>query len=280
MSKKPARVTKKDKVKLPEPVAPAPVAKTKPAKAPKWQQPASKATPVAASEVAPVAKVKAARPKPAELDAPHKPKGKPLEPAWHGWPKQERFCLYFHKQDGDFVCYTKFGACYAAKKFIEAVADGADITLGHDGSLHIGERYVVTCPSPATYGNSAKALAPMREIYEHKYTPAELEWNLPVPYNGTAAMMAGRAHPMMAKLEELKAARPDIAPRKAREPRAPRVPGAAGEAKDPFKIKDDMPWDQKVRRMAKKLCADANGGDIALWRNFKQAGERQLKGAK
>ena len=256
-----------------------PKAKAKPVKAPKWQQPVSKGAATAKSEAAVPAKAKPARPQPADLDTPNKPRGKALEPAWHGWPKQERFCLYFHNAESDdLLAYIKFGACYAAKKFVEAVAGDEPITMLKNGDMVLGNRVVVRSPNKEKFGAASKVLASMQEVYDHKYTPAEAEWTLPCPYDGKAAILGGRKSPTMERLEAEAAAGPQ--PVRVKEPRAPRAPRPAGSgSSDPLAIRDDMPWDQKVRRMAKKLCAEANGGDIALWRNYKAAGERRLKEA-
>jgi hypothetical protein len=221
------------------------------------------------------------------LDAPL-PKGKlrsaVLEEAWRGWPALERFGLYVHRADSDaFVCYHKFAACYAARKFIEAAAAGAELKMLPNGDLLAG-RHVFRSPNTERFGDASKACASMKEVYDHKYTKEEEEWVLPVPYDGYAASLAGIKQPLQQRIEEglarvgidpIKQSQRDKAEPRAKAARGPRVAGSGGA----LAIKDDMPWDQKVRRMAKTLCGEANGGDLSLWRTFKPAAERRLKEA-
>lgn len=276
---KPSGAAKVAAIKHKQDAAKAKAAKGKPAKAvaAKPQTPPAKA-----------AKAKAPPPETAVAEAPL-PKGKlrsaVLEEAWRGWPAVERFGLYFHKADGDeFVCYHKFNACYAARKFIEAAAGGAELRLLPNGDLSAG-RYVVRSPNPDRYGDAAKACASMQEVFKHKYTKEEAEWILPIPYDGYAALLAGVKHPLQQRMEDRMVAQgqdPTVeavrktggaAPKAAR---APRAAGAGGGSKDPYAIKADMPWDQKVRRMAKKLQHDETGSEEG-WRTKKAAAERRCK---
>jgi hypothetical protein len=258
---------------------PAPKAKGKPASKP--------VKAVAAKPQEPPAKGKA----PPPLDAPL-PKGNlrsaVLEEAWRGWPAVERFGLYFHKADGDeFVCYHKFNACYAARKFVEAASGGAELRMLPNGDLSAG-RYVVRSPNPDRYGDAAKVCASMQELFDHKYTKEEAAWVLPIPYDGYAASLAGTKHPMQQRMEDRMVAQgvdPTVAavqrasggaatasPKAARAPRA-----AAGSGpKDPYAIKADMPWDQKVRRMAKKMQVEATGKEDG-WKALKAAAEKRCK---
>jgi hypothetical protein len=255
----------------------------------------AKAKAVAAKPQTPPAKAAKAKAPPPETpvaEAPL-PKGgmrkQVLEEAWRGWPAVERFGLYFHKADGDeFVCYHKFAACYAARKFIEAASGGAELRMLPNGDLSAG-RYVVRSPNPDRYGEAAKVCASMQEVFDHKYNDLEKAWPLPVPYDGMAAMLAGTKHPLQQRMEDamvrqgldptVEAAKRASGGSKAEAgPKAPRAPRAAGGAAsgDPYAIKADMPWDQKVRRMAKKMQHDATGSEDG-WRNLKAAAEKRCK---
>lgn len=247
------------------------------------------AKPVAAPAKA--AKAKAPVPEPAVEEAPlpkSSARREVLAEPWQGWPAVERFGLYFYVAESDaFVCYHKFAACYAARKFVEAAAGGTELKLLPNGDLAAG-RYIVRSPNTQRFGDAAKASASMQELYEHRYTKDEAAWVLPIPYDGLAANLAGVKLPMQQRMEArmVEAGQdPTVeAVRRAEGGKAaaagPKVARGPREAAgDPLAIKADMPWDQQVRRMAKKLCSDANGGDLALWRTFKPAAEKRLKEA-
>lgn len=250
---------------------------------PKRAKPATGGTQLDVEDAVEAAGGKAGTPPP--LDKPL-PKGKlrneQLEEAWRGWPALERFGLYFHKADGDeFVCYHKFNACYAARKFIEAAAGGAELRMLPNGDLSAG-RYVVRSPNVERYGDAAKVCASMQEVYDHKYTPLEAAWVLPIPYDGYAASLAGVKHPLQQRMEERMAAAgvdPAVVTAKGvkpvREPRVPRIAGSG--SKDGIAvIKDGMPYSTKVRITAKRLSLEATGSKDN-WKQYKAQAEAEAK---
>lgn len=246
------------------PAAPAPAKAAKPKEPPaKAAQSASKGQPAPAVEAA-------ATPAPA---APTKPRSKPLEPAWLGWPKVERHGLYIHRaSDGQLVCFHKFAATYAAKKFLEAAANGEKLVLLPDGAVSFST-YLVTQISR----DSSPVNGTMQEIVEHKYTPEEAAWELPMPYDGYAAQLAGIARPRAVPEAPATAASAKASPAKEAAPKQPRAPRAAGSGKsDPYAIRADMPMSRKVRRTAQRLQMEETGKEEG-WQAMKPRAAKLVK---
>lgn len=110
-----------------------------------------------------------------------------LPPAWNGWPKGERFCIYFSHPNGELICYHKFAACYAAKKFVQVAGNGAEWVLKDSHNILVGDRLVVTTDAAS-------------ELFKHQLTKQEDAWVLPPPYDGYAARIAGVETPLMQRV--------------------------------------------------------------------------------
>lgn len=115
-----------------------------------------------------------------------------LEPAWVGWPRHERHCIYFSGPDDKMLCYHKFAATYAAKKFCMAISDLSTWRLIDNFKIQLNEKVSVSADTAA-------------EIFKHKLTKQEEAWVLPVPYDTYAANIAGVQSPAFARLEAAKA---------------------------------------------------------------------------
>lgn len=85
-----------------------------------------------------------------------------------------RFVIYAKKGDREPI--SIFYACYAAKKYLEALLDGEPYVLEGDTILKSESGLFVRSDT-------------LPEILEHKYTKEEAAWELPHPYDVEAYFM-------------------------------------------------------------------------------------------
>lgn len=139
-----------------------------------------------------------------------------LKPPFPSAPSRPPYCeLKITREDKDMMHVHTFGAPYSAKKMIEAL-------IGEDDFKEINDQVIKT-----DRGIKIKSKH-LIEVMNHKYTPEEKAWALPIPYPRMIQLFRGETYNKETSDVPMNPDKPKTAPQVKKEKPAPKAPRPDG----------------------------------------------------